>query len=1008
MWRMKKGVEGGDPDRVETWAVCGVWWHCYGDGYVAQEFKALPVSPLCFNGHCCAAPLLTLAAAYPHRRTEAEQSACLPSNYRLPTTKASESPVPSFELMVERRKPLVLASTKALVNSYLSSSSTRLYNQANGSSSQSADLPSCSNLELRAGILRISGEKKKISLPGIASLDDSALVGLSTSSLKRLSITSGSLILVKNVETNMQRIAQAIVLDPPVAREKCLDDEASSTNAPHVMLVFPFYSLSQNCDPPFNLSVAYLSPLLAFNIGLHTSCLTSLLSHGKETLASLFDVQECKETSGIENMDCAVNVRLEARCHLSHYASHLRVSFVKIPECGTIETLKGKSSIEAKGRQEMIDSALHDYFSIDRYLAVGDVFSIQINWNCNSFMCVHCAHRRQKTSADAIYFKVTAMDPLEEQILCVNRTQTALVLGASVASAVPPDPLTAGPSGIAPVHGETVKILASLLVPPLCPSVLSSKFKVSILLHGPAGSGKRTVVKYVAGRLGLHVVEYSCHNLMAASEKKASAALAQAFSTAHRYLPTIILLRHFDVFRNLASNDGSQVEQVGIASEVASVIREFTEPHTVNGEILTEGTINEIPHLKDTENISKHQVLLIASADGTEGLPPNIRRCFSHEIRMGSLTEEQRAKMLSQLLQSFSSVSSNDGVESFLKNNELEGSHGPKLVQHKPVENAPQILCEEHLTKALERSKKRNAAALGTPKVPNVKWEDVGGLEDVKKSILETVQLPLLHKNLFSSGLRKRSGVLLYGPPGTGKTLLAKAVATECSLNFLSVKGPELINMYIGESEKNVRDIFQKARSARPCVIFFDELDSLAPARGASGDSGGVMDRVVSQMLAEIDGLNDSSQDLFVIGASNRPDLIDPALLRPGRFDKLLFVGVNSDPSYRERVLTALTRKFELHEDVSLYSVAKRCPPNFTGADMYALCADAWFHAAKRKVLSSQSGPAGLPPTDDQADSVVVEYNDFVKVLGELSPSLSLAELRKYEILRDQFEGGSR
>lgn len=338
------------------------------------------------------------------------------------------------------------------------------------------------------------------------------------------------------------------------------------------------------------------------------------------------------------------------------------------------------------------------------------------------------------------------------------------------------------------------------------------------------------------------------------------------------------------------------------------------------------------------------------------------------------------------------------------ENGTLESRLRSQVLTDRSSEEKSLIMEKEDFNSSLDRSKKRNASALGAPKVPNVKWEDVGGLEDVKKSIMDTVQLPLLHKDLFSSGLRKRSGVLLYGPPGTGKTLLAKAVATECSLNFLSVKGPELINMYIGESEKNVRDIFQKARSARPCVIFFDELDSLAPARGVSGDSGGVMDRVVSQMLAEIDGLNDSSQDLFIIGASNRPDLIDPALLRPGRFDKLLYVGVNSEASYRERVLKALTRKFKLHENISLLSIAKKCPPNFTGADMYALCADAWFHAAKRKVISSDSSSS----INDQDDAVIVEYDDFVEVLKELSPSLSMAELKKYEQLRDQFEGASK
>lgn len=632
------------------------------------------------------------------------------------------------------------------------------------------------------------------------------------------------------------------------------------------------------------------------------------------------------------------------------------------------------------------------------------------------------------------------MEPSDELVFRVNNTLTALVLVGSSPSALPPDLLIGGPEGPVPLQGDTVKILASILTPTLCPSVLSSKFRVSVLLYGLAGCGKRTVVRYVARRLGLHVVEYNCHDLMVSD--RTSVALAQVFKTAQRYAPAILLLRHFDVFRDSQSPEVSAHDQRGNASEVASVIRKFTEPVSELDDSNSPGKPNGEFVEKNAENTSGHQVLLIATADSSEGLPSTIRRCFSHEISMGPLTEEQRAEMLFQSLQSVSELLTSTDLEALVKeivgqtsgymprdicaliadaganlfprNNakvdkdvpdDADSSFGSKMAEDNYGKVSPQIPGKEDLLNALERSKKRNASALGTPKVPNVKWEDVGGLEDVKKSILDTVQLPLLHKDLFSSGLRKRSGVLLYGPPGTGKTLLAKAVATECSLNFLSVKGPELINMYIGESEKNVRDIFQKARSARPCVIFFDELDSLAPARGASGDSGGVMDRVVSQMLAEIDGLSDSTQDLFIIGASNRPDLIDPALLRPGRFDKLLYVGVNSDASYRERVLKALTRKFKLHEDVSLYSIAKKCPPNFTGADMYALCADAWFHAAKRKVSSANPESSSQ---DNEADSVVVEYNDFVQVLEELSPSLSIAELKKYEQLRDQFEGTSK
>lgn len=186
---------------------------------------------------------------------------------------------------------------------------------------------------------------------------------------------------------------------------------------------------------------------------------------------------------------------------------------------------------------------------------------------------------------------------------------------------------------------------------------------------------------------------------------------------------------------------------------------------------------------------------------------------------------------------------------------------------------------------ALGKARNSYSESIGAPKIPTVSWDDVGGLAHVKTDILDTIQLPLEHPELFADGLKKRSGILLYGPPGTGKTLIAKAVATSCALNFFSVKGPELLNMYIGESEANVRRVFQRARDAKPCVIFFDELDSVAPKRGNHGDSGGVMDRIVSQLLAELDGMAGGSggADVFVIGATNRPDLLDPALLRPGR-----------------------------------------------------------------------------------------------------------------------------
>ncbi|CAF2116913.1 BnaC08g45880D [Brassica napus] len=924
--------------------------------------------------------------------------------------------------MVERRTPLVLSSTRATLRSVLNSIRPDEIPGRPDSIRRSVRLP--------AGILRWKNDSK------FDSLDDSSLVGLSTQLLKRLSINSGSFVVISNIDIGIQRIAQVVVLDPPP--KKTLEEDASSvTSLPvsdslHIMLVFPtFDTMSQQL---LEQEVAYLSPMLAFNLSLHMSCLKSLVHRGSEVLEKYF-VAKFDEESVVAG-ESKIGLDLEPVSEAPGYASHLRVSFVKIPECGTIQSLVVSSSFEDEERQGLIDSALNKYFGTDRVLSRGDVFRVCIEWNCGSSICVPCSQGLGSKEEDFIYFKVVAMEPSNERFLRVNHSQTALVLGGLVSSGLPPDLLVSSSKVNMPLQVDTVNVLASVLSPPLCPSALSSKLRVAVLLHGLPGCGKRTVVNYVARRLGLHVVEYSCHSLLASSEKQTSTALAQTFNMARRFAPTILLLRHFEVFKNLGSQDGSQGDRVGVASEIASIIKELTEP-VYNGEYSSmEEESNSNSSVDKVGKFRGHQVLLIASAETTEGLSPTIRRCFSHEIRMGSLNDEQRSELLSRSLQDVSQLlntSSDEFVKDLVgqtsgflprdlralvadaganlfisKESETEkiDSLSGDVDQSSQLGNSSETLtAKDDFSKALDRSKKRNASALGAPKVPNVKWDDVGGLEDVKSSILDTVQLPLLHKDLFSSGLRKRSGVLLYGPPGTGKTLLAKAVATECSLNFLSVKGPELINMYIGESEKNVRDIFEKARSARPCVIFFDELDSLAPARGASGDSGGVMDRVVSQMLAEIDGLSDSSQDLFIIGASNRPDLIDPALLRPGRFDKLLYVGVNADASYRERVLKALTRKFKLSEDVSLYLVAKKCPSTFTGADMYALCADAWFQAAKRKVLNSDSGDDSIP--EDDPDSVVVEFIDFIKAMDQLSPSLSVTELKKYEALRDQFEGRS-
>lgn len=332
-----------------------------------------------------------------------------------------------------------------------------------------------------------------------------------------------------------------------------------------------------------------------------------------------------------------------------------------------------------------------------------------------------------------------------------------------------------------------------------------------------------------------------------------------------------------------------------------------------------------IANLQASWKMTGYPVIVVGIANEPSQVPPGILALFKHEVGIEVPDERTRHCILSTLLRNTSLASDVSISELATQTAALVAADLVDLVarskalalkrvlkgryvfwwrpNYLPLLNgAPLFFSEQHSSSirlagldvmacdfedALGKARELYSESIGAPKIPTVSWDDVGGLAHVKHDILDTIQLPLEHPELFADGLKKRSGILLYGPPGTGKTLIAKAVATSCSLNFFSVKGPELLNMYIGESEANVRRIFKKARDAKPCVIFFDELDSIAPKRGNQGDSGGVMDRIVSQLLAELDGMSsgggEGGGDVFVIGATNRPDLLDPALLRPGR-----------------------------------------------------------------------------------------------------------------------------
>jgi transitional endoplasmic reticulum ATPase len=267
--------------------------------------------------------------------------------------------------------------------------------------------------------------------------------------------------------------------------------------------------------------------------------------------------------------------------------------------------------------------------------------------------------------------------------------------------------------------------------------------------------------------------------------------------------------------------------------------------------------------------------------------------------------------------------------------------------------------------------------------VPNVKWENIGGLDDVKQELIEAVEWPLKSPEAFTRmGVTPPRGILLYGAPGTGKTLLAKAVANESEANFILIKGPELLSKWVGESEKAVRKIFQKARQTSPSIIFFDEIDSLAPRRGLSSDTR-VTERVVNQLLTEIDGLEEL-HNVVVIGATNRPDILDTALLRPGRFDRIILVG-SPDEKTREKIFEIHTEGMPLTKDVDIKELAKKTE-GYAGADIASLCREAAIVALRKDFKSKD-----------------VRNRDFEEALKKVRPSITKEIEDSYKILKEQF-----
>jgi len=502
-----------------------------------------------------------------------------------------------------------------------------------------------------------------------------------------------------------------------------------------------------------------------------------------------------------------------------------------------------------------------------------------------------------------------------------------------------------------------------------------------VLLHGPPGCGKTLLARAVANESDANFYAINGPEIMSKFYGESEARMRKMFEDAEKNAPSILFIDEIDAIAPKRSEVTGEVERRVVAQLLASmdglksrghiiVIGATNRPDAIDEALRRPGRFDREIEIAIPGREGRLEILQIH----TRGMPlaDNVQIQKVSEITHGYTGAD---------LEALSREAAMKALRRYLPQIDLE----QKRIPHEVLDQM--VVTNEDIFSAF-REVTPTAMREVYVETPNVKWEQVGGLEDVKQSLKEAVEWPLKKPEMFTRlGINPPKGILLHGPPGCGKTLLARAIATESEANFISIRGPEIFSKWVGESEKAIRETFRKARMAAPSIIFFDEFDALVPARGGSTDSG-VSERVISQLLTEIDGLL-SLQNIVVIAATNRPDMIDPAVLRPGRFDRRVYV---PPPDYNARltILKIKTNEMPLDKDVSLEDLAKKMQ-GYSGADIDAVCREAAINALRRN-----------------ADVEKVSLKDFDIIMTEVVPSIT-PEMEKWYLetnkrIRDQLK----
>ncbi|CAA6655527.1 unnamed protein product [Spirodela intermedia] len=580
----------------------------------------------------------------------------------------------------------------------------------------------------------------------------------------------------------------------------------------------------------------------------------------------------------------------------------------------------------------------------------------------------------------SVEFKVIETDPAE---YCVVAPDTEIFCDGEPVKREDEDRLDeVGYDDVGGVRKQMAQIRELVELPLRHPQLFKSigvKPPKGILLYGPPGSGKTLIARAVANETGAFFFCINGPEIMSKLAGESESNLRKAFEEAEKNAPSIIFIDEIDSIapKRIVSQLLTLMDGLKSRAHVI-VIGATNRPNSIDPALRRFGRFDREIDIGVPDEIGRLEVLRIHTK--------NMK--LSDDVDLERISKDTHGYVGADLA-ALCTEAALQCIREKMDIIDLEDeSIDAEILNSMAVTN-------EHFKTALGSS---NPSALRETvvEVPNVSWEDIGGLENVKRELQETVQYPVEHPEKFEKfGMSPSKGVLFYGPPGCGKTLLAKAIANECQANFISVKGPELLTMWFGESEANVREIFDKARQSAPCVLFFDELDSIATQRGSSsGDAGGAADRVLNQLLTEMDGMS-AKKTVFIIGATNRPDIIDSALLRPGRLDQLIYIPLPDEAS-RYQIFKACLRKSPISKDVDLAALAKYTQ-GFSGADITEICQRSCKYAIRENIeKEAEREPEAME--EDAADEVAeIKAVHFEESMKFARRSVSDADIRKYQ-----------